>query len=134
MESGGDLLLLVLVLVFAGCEHVQGAVASLGVVPDLDVVVDRAGEFDACLPSSAVEQLDLHAGPERLDHRIVERGTNSTDRRREAGFCDLLTEDPGCELGGFNWWTQRFTFGGIVDARRAPRLACATRASCVAGC
>src|SRR5690349_25027989 len=55
LESGGDLLLLVLVLVFAGCEHVQGAVTSLGVVPDLDVVMDRGGELDACLPSSAVE-------------------------------------------------------------------------------
>lgn len=32
--------MLVSVLVFAGCQHVQGAVAS-GVVPGLDVVVDR---------------------------------------------------------------------------------------------
>jgi hypothetical protein len=36
-------LLLVLVLVFGWCEHVQGAMTSAGVVPDLDVVVDRGG-------------------------------------------------------------------------------------------
>ena len=29
-------------LVFDWCEHIQGAVASSGVVPDLDVVVDRS--------------------------------------------------------------------------------------------
>jgi hypothetical protein len=48
--------------------------ASSGVVPDLDVVVDCAGELDTSLPSFAVQQLDLHPGPERLDHGIVERG------------------------------------------------------------
>src|SRR5271163_2622357 len=98
LESGGDLSLLVLVLVFAGCEHVQGAVASSCVVPDLDVVVDRARELDAGLPSFSVQQLDLHAGPERLDHRIVERSADGTDGWCEAGFCDLLAEDPGSEL------------------------------------
>jgi hypothetical protein len=42
-------------LVFDWCEHIQGAVASSGVVPDLDVVVDRGGEFDAGLPALAVQ-------------------------------------------------------------------------------
>jgi len=36
--------------------------------------------------------------------------------------------------GGFNWWTQRFAVGGILDARRVLRLVCASRASCVACC
>lgn len=103
LESGGDLLLLVLVLVFGRGEHVQGAVAPSAVVPDLDVVVDRAGELDTGLPSFAVQQLDLHSGPERLDHRIIERGADSTDRRRAASTCD----QKGCWLlccqlsGGF---------------------------------
>ena len=88
-----------LVLVFGGCEHVQGAVASACVVPDLDVVVGCARELDPSLPSFAVEQLDLHAGPERLDHRIVE-----TERRRHRRMVRdplpcVLAEDPGSELG-----------------------------------
>ena len=61
MESGGRAASLVFFLVFDRCEHVQGAVASPGVVPDLDVVVDGGGELDASLPSLAVEQLHLHA-------------------------------------------------------------------------
>jgi hypothetical protein len=36
--------------------------------------------------------------------------------------------------GGFNRSSQRFAFGGIVDARRAPRLVCASRVSCVVCC
>jgi putative transposase len=36
--------------------------------------------------------------------------------------------------GGFNRRSHRFVFEGIVDARRAPRRVCATRASCVACC
>jgi hypothetical protein len=55
LESGGDGCCGVLVFVFGGCEHVQGAVASAGVVPGFDVVMDRGGKFDACLPLSAVE-------------------------------------------------------------------------------
>lgn len=37
-------------------------------------------------------------------------------------------------LGGFNWCSQRFAVEGIVDARRAPRRVCASRASCVVCC
>ena len=33
--------------------------------------------------------------------------------------------------GGFNRWSQRFVFGGIVDACRALRRVCASRESCV---
>jgi hypothetical protein len=58
------LLLVVSILVFEWREHAQGAVPSTGVVPDLDVVVDRSCELDPCLPSFAVQQLNLHAGPE----------------------------------------------------------------------
>lgn len=59
LESGGDRCCRVLVLVLGGCEHVQDAVASSGVVPALDVVVDRCGELDASSPPVAVQQLDL---------------------------------------------------------------------------
>jgi len=48
---------------------------------------------------------------------------------------DWLPEDHlAWFVGEFNWWTQRFAVEGIVDARRAPRRACASRASCVVCC
>ena len=46
----------VVVFVFGGCEHAEGAVAAAGVVESVDVVADRGGELDAGLPASAVEQ------------------------------------------------------------------------------
>src|SRR5216117_4082063 len=52
-------------------EHAQGAVASGAVVEDLQVLKDRVGQLDPGLPAVAVQQLDLHPGPERLDHGIV---------------------------------------------------------------
>jgi hypothetical protein len=73
-------------------------VASSGVVPALDVVVDRTGEFDAGLPALAVQQLDLHPRPERLDHRIIERDADGTNGRRQPSVGDLLAECPGTEL------------------------------------
>ena len=36
--------------------------------------------------------------------------------------------------GGFNWWSQRFAFAGIVDVRRGLRLVFASRVSCVVCC
>jgi hypothetical protein len=45
-------------------------VSSLAVVEDLDELEDRVGQFDPGLPPPAVEQLDLHRGPERL--RLVQ--------------------------------------------------------------
>jgi putative transposase len=52
-------------------------------------------------------------------------------RRPEPGL--IHHSDQGAQ-GGFNWWTQRFAVGGIVDARRALRPVCASRVSCVACC
>jgi putative transposase len=46
---------------------------------------------------------------------------------REGG---IIHSDQGVQ-GGFNRCSQRFAFGGIVDARRAPQRVCASRASCV---
>ena len=40
---------------------------SLAVVEDLEVLEDGVGQLQASSPASAVEQLDLHAGPEGLD-------------------------------------------------------------------
>ena len=89
-------MLLVLVLVFAGCEHVQGAVASTGVVPDLDVVMDRTGEFDPCLPSSAVEELDLHATCLRTSTGYLLGITSSSLSAR--GFQKRDSAKPGSDI------------------------------------
>ena len=43
---------------------------------DLQVFEDRVGELYPSLPSSAVEQLDLHPGPERFDDGVVEAITD----------------------------------------------------------
>lgn len=105
--------------------------ASCVVVEVLDVVLDCCGELEAGLPAFAVEELDLHATPERLDHCIVVWRADGSHRWCEAGVADLLAERPGRELGGFNRSSQRFAFGGIVDARRVSRLVCASQVSCV---
>src|SRR5690349_8708943 len=67
LESGG-VVVGVLAFVFGRGEHLQRAVSAAGVVEELDVVVDRGRELDPRLPGLAVEQLDLHAAPERFDH------------------------------------------------------------------
>jgi hypothetical protein len=86
------------VLVFGRGEHVQGAVASSGAVPDLDVVVDCAGELDPSLSSFAVDQLDLRAGPERPTIALSNGApTAPTDGARPASVTFWLkTQDPSC--------------------------------------
>jgi hypothetical protein len=44
-------------------------VAPSSVVEALDVLEDRIRELDPRYPAPPVEQLDLHAAPERLDDR-----------------------------------------------------------------
>ena len=58
-------------------------------------------------------------------------GMALTRRRPRPGL--IHHSDRGSQ-GGFNWWTQRFAVGGIVDARRAPRQVCASGVSCVVCC
>ena len=86
------------VLVFDRGEHPERAVTSLSVVEDLEVLEDRVGELDASLPLATVEQLDLHAAPERLDDRVVEAVTDRSHRRDEPGFLCPTRERPRREL------------------------------------
>ena len=66
-----------------GCQHARQGVASLPFVPDLKVFEDRVRQLDARAPALSVPQLDLHRGPERLDHRTVEAvPTEPIDRSR----------------------------------------------------
>lgn len=47
LKSGGLVVVGVDGLVFGGGEHPERRVTASGVVPELDVVVDRRGQFDA---------------------------------------------------------------------------------------
>jgi len=47
-------------------------VPPLPVVEDFKILENRVGELQAGSPSAAVEQLDLHAGPERFDDGVIE--------------------------------------------------------------
>jgi hypothetical protein len=81
LESGGELLVRVLKL-WRVSWHLRG------VVPDLDVVVDRAGERDACLASSAVEQLVRQVCPMTYRPIASSRGsTDGVDRSVAAPLC-----------------------------------------------
>jgi hypothetical protein len=51
-------------LVLNGGSPAQGAVASLPVVEDLQVLKDRVGQLDASPPPPAIQQLSLHPRPE----------------------------------------------------------------------
>jgi hypothetical protein len=53
-----------LVLELHGGEPAEGGVPAAAVVEDLEVVEHRVSQFKAGAPASAVEELDLYAGPE----------------------------------------------------------------------
>jgi len=57
-------------LVFDRGSHPEGGVAALTVVQDLEVFEDGVGNLDAGAPALAVQQLNLEAIPERLDHGV----------------------------------------------------------------
>ena len=57
-------------LVFDRCAHSECGVATLAVVEDLEVFEDGVGQLDPGAPPLPVEQFDLHASPERLDHGV----------------------------------------------------------------
>lgn len=82
----------VAVFVFCRCEHSQRRMPAPGVVEQFDVVVDRRDELDPGLQRLAVEELGLHAGPERLDDRVVVGTSHGPDRRCDAQVMDFLVK------------------------------------------
>lgn len=68
----GWLVVVVDSLVLDRGSHPQARVSALAVVEDLEVFEDGVGQFDAGSPPPPVEELDLHPGPERFDHSIIE--------------------------------------------------------------
>jgi hypothetical protein len=53
------------------CEHAKSRVAPLAVVELLEILEDRVRQLDPGAPALPVQELDLHAAPERLDHGVV---------------------------------------------------------------
>lgn len=78
--------------------------AAFSVVKDLNVIEDRVGQLDPCLPPLTVQQLDLHRRPEAFHHRVIQPVTDGAEGGHEACLPDLLAEGPGRELGEFNRW------------------------------
>jgi hypothetical protein len=76
----------------------QGAVASLPVVEDLEVLKDRVGQLDAGSPPLAVQEFGLHPGPERLDDGVVVGVTDGAHRGQQPGLLGALGERPRSEL------------------------------------
>ena len=68
-----------------GVSMPSGGVAALAVVEDLEVLEDRVGQLEAGPPPLAVQQLDLHAAPERLDHGVVVAVADRSHRRHQPG-------------------------------------------------
>ena len=95
---------------------------------------DRVGEFDSGLPPPAVEQFDLHRGPEALHQGVVQAVADGAEGRQEAGGADLLAEHLRGELGRFNRSMQHRVVEGSVVAPRRPQLASSSRGSCGADC
>jgi hypothetical protein len=63
---------------------------------------DRVGQLDAGLPAPAVEELDLHPGPQGLDHRIVVAVADAAHRGHQPAGLGAIGERPGAELPGLN--------------------------------
>src|SRR5919201_3555015 len=83
----------------------------LAIVKDLQIFEDSIGQFDSGLPWPSVQQFDLHATPERLDHRVIEAIAHRTHRWEQSRVPSSLRKGPGGELGALV----------IVDDRRTSR-------------
>jgi hypothetical protein len=49
---------------------------------------------DAGVPATAVQQFNLQAGPERLDHRVIEAAPDAAHRGDQAGVGGAAGERP----------------------------------------
>lgn len=94
---------------------------TLPIVEDFDVIEDGVGQFEPRLALLSIEQLVLHARPERLHHRVVERVTFRPERGHETRITDPFSEGPGSE------WTRsqnRVTVTTTTTALRSQLQLC----------
>ena len=54
-----------------GSDHAERSVSALSVMKDLEVFEDGVGGLDSCVPSVAVEELDLHPAPSHCSNRAA---------------------------------------------------------------
>jgi hypothetical protein len=92
-----------LVLIVDGCEVVEGGVATLAVVDDLDEVEHRSPQGLAAWPVVAVEELTLQGGEEALGHRVVQR---VADGALEATRPAALSRRPKDRLVYWQPWSR----------------------------
>jgi len=81
-----------------GVSPAEGGVPAAAVVEDFEVVEHRVRQLKAGAPASAVEELDLHAGPEGLDDRVVVAVADGSHRGHQSGLLGAGGERPGTEL------------------------------------
>jgi hypothetical protein len=74
------------------------AVASCQIIKRFDPVKYRDRQPKSCRPLLSVEKLGSHPTPKRLDYRVVERVTDSSERMNETLRADSLLKGPRGEL------------------------------------
>ena len=57
---------------------------------------------------------------------LSKQSPTDTYGRNETGLAGPVGECPGCELGGFNRWSQHRAVGRSVGVCRGPLLGCAS--------
>jgi len=77
-------------------------VPTAAVVEDFAVVEHRVRQLEAGAPALAVEELDLHAGPEGLDDGVVVAVADGPHRGHQPRLLGAGGEGPGAELQP--WW------------------------------
>lgn len=73
--------------------------ASLPIVEDLNVLEHCIREIGSGAPLFPIEQLDLHARPERFHHRVVVTVSDCPKRWHQPGGTYFVREGPRGELG-----------------------------------
>lgn len=79
-----------------GGQIAQACVPPAGVVPTFDPLKDRCGQLLGTGPAPGVEQLSLHHGPERLDHRAGQQAAgDAANRAEQPRRAKPVAEGPG---------------------------------------
>jgi hypothetical protein len=76
------------------CFPVQITVSLAGVVEPFDVFEHRVSKFNTGVPTLSIEEFDLHAAPEGLNHCIVVRVVDGAKEWQEPCLLGALGEMP----------------------------------------
>ena len=92
------------------CGPADGAVSPPAVAEALDVLEDRLSELDPRSPFLAVQQLDLHAAPERLRDRVVTGVADRAERGQQARGLRRAAASSADSAAGFSPRSMRSCF------------------------